>query len=134
MAATGTGRSRESAERAAQNRLIALVREASDLQEIQYPSRPMDADVCALEVPRYARISCGAALELANVRTCFVRFEASACMAVDPFELTGIAWKVMEKGRDKMCDAVSRVHKTSAPQIQKTCVSLCLEETLVQCP
>ena len=134
MAATGTGKNRVSAERAAQNRLISLVREAADLQEIQYPSRPMDVDACAMEVPQYARVSCGSALELADVKTCFVRFEASACVAVDPFELTGVAWKMMEKGRDKMCEAVGRAQKTSAPRIQKSCLSLCLEETLVQCP
>ena len=133
-AATGTGKSRESAERAAQNRLISLVREASELQEIQYPSQPMDADACANDVLRYGRVSCSSALELADVRTCFVSFVAPACVAVDPFELTGVAWKMMEKGRDKMCEAVDRAHQTSAPLIQKNCMSLCLEETLVRCP
>ena len=134
LAATGTGKNRQMAERAAQNRLALLVQEASDLQVIQYPSRTIDGQSCAKDVLQHGRLSCGEASELADSKVCFVSFEAQACIAVDPFQLKGPAWKMMEKGRDKMCSLVATAHQTSAPIIQKTCMALCLEETIVRCP
>ena len=134
VAATGTGKNQQMAERAAQGRLELLVREASELQEFQYPSRPIDGESCANDVMNHGRISCAEASELADAKTCYVSFEADQCIAVDPFQLKGPAWKMMEKGRDKMCSAVATAHQTSAPIIQKKCMSLCLEETIVRCP
>ena len=134
LAATGTGKNREMAERAAQTRLTVLVREAAELQEIQYPARPMDVQRCADDVFQHGRLSCGPAGELAGSKNCYVSFEAEECIAIDMFQVQGPGWKVMEKGRDKMCQTVARTHQTSAPFIQKQCMVRCLEETLVRCP
>ena len=134
LAATGTGRDKTTAEQAAQSRLSELVTVSAELQEIQYPSRAMDGRACGAAAARHGRISCSPAMELSHTKTCFVSFSADGCIAVDALELKGLAWKTMERGRQKMCSAVERAHQTAAPVIQKKCLALCLEEALVRCP
>jgi len=134
LAATGTGKNTIAAQEAAMTRLSTLVVTAAQLQEIQYPSRPMNVESCAAESIRHGRQTCAPAEELAESKTCYVSFTASECVAVDAFQVKGPAWKMMEKGRDRMCAQVEKAHRTSAPLIQMTCLARCLEETLVRCP
>lgn len=134
VAATGTGRDEASAHAASLSRLSELVAAAARLQEVQYPARPMDDARCAAEAERKGRVSCAPATELAAKKTCFVEFSDPECIAVDVFELVGPAWKMMERGRDRICLAVERAHRTAAPIIQHRCVARCLEEALVRCP
>ena len=134
LAATGTGKDEPSARAAALDRMSQLVSVAAWWQELQVPARTMDPKACAEDVASKSRMSCAPATELTDTKTCFVSFSTPECIAVDPFELKGPAWKMMEKGREKICANVDRSHRTSAPIIQAQCLTRCLEEALVRCP
>ena len=133
-AATGTGRDESTAKEAALSRLAQLVASAAELQQVQFSARVMDVERCKLEANKRGRVSCAPALELEERRSCFVEFSAPGCIGVDGFELVGPPWKVMEKGRDRICAMVERAHRTAAPIIQHKCMAQCLEEALVRCP
>jgi hypothetical protein len=133
-AATGTGSDERSAKEASLSRLAELIASAAELQEIQFSARSMDAERCAEDAKKMGRVSCAPAIELLAKKTCFVEFSNPACVGVDAFELVGPGWKMMEKGRERICAAVERAHRTAAPIIQHKCMASCLEEALVRCP
>jgi len=133
-AATGTGKDEVSAKEASQARLAQLTAAAAQLQQIQFSARPMDAVRCAEEARTRGRVSCAPALELQAKKTCYVEFSAEGCNGVDAFQLVGVAWKMMEKGRERICESVERAHRTAAPIVQHKCMALCLEDALVRCP
>ncbi len=133
-AATGTGPDESTAKEAALSRLAQLVAAAAELQQIQFPARVMDVERCEAAAKKRGRVSCASAVELGEKKTCFVEFSAKGCIAVDGFELVGTPWKVMEKGRNRICSMVERAHRTADPFIQHKCMARCLEEALVRCP
>jgi hypothetical protein len=134
VAATGTGSDESSAREASLSRLAQLMASAAELQQLQFSARAMNAESCIAEAEKMGRVSCAPVLELVPRKTCYVEFSAPGCVGVDAFELVGPAWKMMEKGRERICESVKKAHRTAAPIVQYKCMALCLEEALVRCP
>jgi hypothetical protein len=133
-AASGAGPSEPSAKKAAVGRLVQAVRHAAWLDVLRRPMALTDPQRCAKEAEAGVRITCFATPTLWEKRRCYVDLPIEGCGSLPMFELTGVQWRMIEKGRDKMCKAVDKHLKRADPRSRADCLSRCAQQVRVRCP
>ena len=133
-AATGTGASESKARDAAIERMKTLLGSAAMVQSIKAPSRPAESGLCKEAVENNVRMSCLPAPDLVESRVCYIDFPRKDCGNIQMFERSGPPWRVMEKGRDQVCDKVDTVLRQADMLVRHDCRSSCLQDARVRCP
>ena len=104
---------------------------SADLQ-----SAEAQAQGCLVEARSKMHVSCGEEAGLLEQKTCYAAFSDQSCWPGGAVEMEGVAWRAMEKGRDRVCEAME-AHLTEAsatPDTLARCRADCLEQAKVTCP
>ena len=122
------------AKQSAVERLVRAVRYAADLDLLRRPLALIDPARCATEARAGARITCFPEASLWEKRQCYVDLPVKGCPVMPMIELNGVQWRVIEKGRDKMCKSLTKQLKKVGPRTRLECMSRCFQDVRVRCP
>jgi len=133
-AATGTGAKEEPARQSAIERLEQAVRHAAILDQHRRPMGGTDPVMCVEEVQKNARLTCFEEPSLRQKQRCYIDLPVADCGGLPMFELSGVGWRVSEKGRDRMCRDVDARLKHADAVSRARCLSRCAQDVRVRCP
>jgi len=139
-AASGFGRRESQARSHALERLEALIAAEAEVRVSRIAPGAATAQVratvrsCPRRVADEARVHCFAEPSLAEERLCFASFEDDTCWPGPLLDMQGVAWKMMETGRDEVCEALAATLADAAPDERARCEARCLQLSRVRCP
>ena len=139
-AASGFGRRESQARSHAVERLESLIAAEAEVRVSRIaPGEAMEpvraaVRTCPRRVAEAARVHCFTEPPLAEERLCFASFEDESCWRGPPLDLNGVAWKIMETGRDTICEALAEALADAAPDKRARCEARCLQQARVRCP
>jgi len=133
-AATGSGPSADVARANAVSRLAAAVEAGTVATIEQAPIGSLNIDNCVSAASQAARTTCFEEPELRRKALCYVDLPGSGCGDVQMFEKSGVVWRVMEVGRDRLCKQVEESVQALEKAQQMQCVARCRQEARVRCP
>lgn len=138
--ASGFGRTESQARRHALARLSdalqfgAAARAAKATDTVAQPGADAEVRSCPRVGADAARVHCYPAAELVETRLCFASFEAPDCWPGDMLDLEGVAWKMMESGRDNVCRSLAASLTGASEEQQASCQARCQQQARVRCP
>ena len=138
--ASGFGRTERRAQRNATERLRALIAAEAEARVARLAPGPAvetaraSLRACPQRVADVARVHCYAEPVLTESRLCFASFEDLSCWRGPMFDLEGVSWRMMEEGRELVCDALSESLVEAPSEERARCEARCLQEARVRCP
>jgi hypothetical protein len=140
-AVSAMAKSEEKGRKLALARLVATVQAGAELHAAEVAGTmaalPAEENVrrCASVVKEAASVSCLVDPSLRESQLCFADLPSEACYDGPPLDLTGVAWKVSEKGRKQLCDAVRDrlIEKEEAASTVQACRIECSRRSTVRC-
>lgn len=133
-AASGAGPNEAIARASAVARLVEAVGQSAELDVLRRPIALTDPKKCAEVAESGARVTCFEEPTLWEKRQCFVDLPVKDCGTLPMLELSGVQWRITEKGRTQMCKALDKHLAKAVPQIRAQCLSRCAQDVRVRCP
>jgi hypothetical protein len=133
-AASGAGSSEAKARKNAVARLLTAVNASAELDTIRRPLALTDPKRCVAEAEAGVRIECFAEPSLWEKRRCYVDLPVEGCGSPGLMELSGVQWRVTEKGRSQMCKALAKRLRKTDLRTQWRCRAICAQQVRVRCP
>jgi hypothetical protein len=115
-------------------RLAKAVRLSAELDVIRRPLAVTDPKRCESEAKAGVRITCFEEASLWEKRQCYVDLPVEGCGTMPMIELSGVQWRVHEKGRDQMCKALDKRLKKLDDATRAECLAKCAQDVRVRCP
>ena len=140
-AVSAMAKNEEKGRKLALARLVGTVQAGAELQAAEVAGTmaalPAEENVrrCASAVREAASVSCLVDPSFGEAQLCFADLASNTCYDGPPLDLTGVAWKVSEKGRKLLCDAVRDrlIEKEAAASTLQACMIECARHSTIRC-
>lgn len=138
---TATGRSEGTARKTATLRLGEALQDGADLQ-VQRTAGTLgalgaepDQRTCKAVAIAKAQLSCFEEPSLSDSQICFADLADESCYGGLALDYVGTAWKMAEKGRTEICEAVDSwlVERGASTEERAACQVTCAREASVRC-
>lgn len=139
-AASGFGKSEAQARKHALARLEAVLTAGAAARAEKAADTPVAAEAraeihsCPKVAADGARVHCYAEAAIAEKRLCFASFEDAGCWRGPMEDMEGTAWKMMESGRDLICQRLDESMAAEPAEKRASCQARCQQQARVRCP
>lgn len=139
-AASGFGKNESQARKHALARLEAVLQAGAEARAEKAADTPAAAEAkaeigtCPKVAEDAARVHCYAEAAIAEKRLCFASFEDPGCWRGPMQDMEGTAWKMMEAGRDLICQELDTALAAESAEKRASCQAKCQQQARVRCP
>jgi hypothetical protein len=139
-AASGFGKNEAQARKHAIARLEVVLAAGAEARAEKAADTPVAAEAkaevgsCPKVAADTARVHCYAEAAIAEKRLCFASFEDPGCWRGRMEDMEGTAWKMMESGRELICQKLDESLTEVPPEKRASCQARCQQQARVRCP